>query len=146
MVPEIDTATASQLDRVGRALVILGSVIVEAVTTVLALLLAWYISYFSDGSVDRGLAAVLDAWFVWVAAAVIIGMVVAALAWVMRGGTIALLLGGIGGFLVVVAGLRVVVGTSPDTHWLLGFVAAALGGLLLSGGASVRLLARVFAR
>ncbi len=119
--------------------------ILDAVTTALALLLAWYISYFADGSVERGLAAVLDLWFIWVAAVVLIGIVVAALARVMRGGSIALLLGGIGGFLVTLAGLQLVVGASPQVFWLLALAAAVIGGLALSGGASVRLLARAFA-
>ncbi len=139
----MDDVTASQLDRAGRAMVVIGAFILDAAITALALVLAWYISYFADGSVDRGLAAMLDVWFVWVAAVVLIVSVVAALARVMRGGSIALLLGGIGGFGVMLAGLRVVAGTSPHEFWLLVFAAAAIGGLALSGGASVRLLARL---
>ncbi len=134
--------TAHRLDRIGATLVVIGVVLLDALATFIGLAGAWFISTFTDGSDERGLAVIADLWPVWVVAVVLIAIVVVALAQLLRGGSSALLFGGLGGLAVASVGVGVLLAGSYEvvrTSLLLAMVA---GGLLLALGAAARLAAR----
>ena len=131
----------SRLDRAGRALLIVGALVLGPLAVLLVLFVAWFISYFGDGSAERGLAAMTDVWPVWLVALAVIAVVVAALVWMIRGGRVALTLAAVSGLAFGAAGLWML-GTGHDDgiRWTLIRV-GVLGGLALTSGAAVRLTA-----
>lgn len=134
--------TRSRLDRAGRALVAFGAIVLGLLAVLLVVGAAWFISYFGDGSGERGLAAMLDVWPVWLFAVVVIALVAVTLAWVVRGGRVALVTGGIGGLMIGVVGITMLVtGQHDELRWLLLLIGAT-GGLTLASGAAGRLAAR----
>jgi hypothetical protein len=138
----MDWAKSQRLDRVGQRLVVTGVLVIDALVTVLALVVGWYASYFSDGSHERGLAALLDVWPVWIFVAGVIGISAMALGLVARGGRIALLLGGQGGLVLASAAFGSLAAGGLGGDRVVVLAVAAAGGLALAAGAASRLASR----
>ena len=146
MADQPDPETRHRLDRAGRALMTFGAVVIGLLGALLTLGAAWFVSYFGDGSAERGLAAMLDVWFVWLFAVAVIVLVAVALVWVVRGGQVALMAGGIAGLTIGVIGVTMLsTGHDDGLRWLLILI-GAIGGLALASGAVVRLVARARSR
>ena len=142
MADQPDRETRHRLDRAGRALMNFGAIVLGPLAVLLTLGAAWFISYFSDDSAERGLAAMLDVWPVWLFAVATIVLVVVTFGWVVRGGRVALVAGGIGGFTIGVIGLTMLLtGRDDDLRWLVILIGTT-GGLALASGALARLLER----
>jgi ABC-type transport system involved in multi-copper enzyme maturation permease subunit len=98
----MNTAAWGLVDRAGR---ILGALVVSALAVLLSLGAAWFISWFSDDSAARGLAAMVDVWPIWLLAVAVIALLAVFLARVIRRGAVALMLGAIVGLIITMAGL-----------------------------------------
>ena len=133
---------ARNLDGTGRALVVTGVLLIESLTILFAVAAGWFISYFSDDSPERGLAALLDVWPVWVVAVVFIVVVTVALARVARGGSVALGLGGLAGLVIAGATFWILWTGSHEAFRAMLLGAGLVGGLALAAGAAARLSAR----
>ena len=144
MADQPHPATRRRLDRAGRALMTSGAVVLGLLGALLTVGAAWFISYFGDGSAERGLAAILDVWFVWLFAVAVIVLMAVALVWVVRGGQVALMAGGIAGLTIGVIGVSMLsTGHDDGLRWLLILI-GAIGGLALASGVVVRLVARSY--
>jgi hypothetical protein len=134
--------TRRRLDRAGRALMTGGAAVIGLLGALLTLGAAWFISYFGDGSAERGLAAMLDVWFVWLLAVAVIVLVAVALVWTIRGSQVALVAGGIAGLTISVIGMTMLsTGHDDGLRWLL-IIIGAIGGFALALGSVMRLVAR----
>ena len=121
-----------------------GAIVLGLLGVLLTFGAAWFISYFGDGSAERGLAAMLDVWFVWLFAVAVIVLVVVALVRAVRGGQVALMVGGIAGLTIGVIGVTMLsTGHDDGLRWLLILI-GAIGGLALASGAAVRFVARSY--
>lgn len=136
---------AGRLDRTGRVLVVAGGLITLPLFALSTLALAWFITYFGDDSGECELACQAGN-PLWYIAMAVIAVVALAIARMVRGGTIALVLGGLLGLTVALCAL-VTLPLVARGGWsgLLGVtyvVAMVGGGLALAIGATARLRAR----
>jgi hypothetical protein len=138
----MNAAARGRLDRAGRILATVGALVVGALAVLFTLGAAWFISYFGDDSAARGLAAMVDVWPIWLLAVAVIAFVAVVLAWVIRGGAVALVLGAIVGLIITMAGLTMLAtGRDDDLRWLV-ILAGTGGGVALASGVAARLAAR----
>jgi hypothetical protein len=141
VIDPASSATHSRLDRAGRALVVAGAIVLGPIAVLLVSAAAWFVSYFSDGSAERGLAAITDVWPVWLLALAVIALVVVALARAIRGGGLALAWASIGGLAIGAIGFALLVtGQHDGVRWVLLLV-GTVGGLALASGSVARLAA-----
>jgi hypothetical protein len=131
-------ATASaRLDRAGRILVRLGSLVAAVFVALPAFLFALLILALADSSTTVEGQTFVAALMVF-AVAVVVTVVM-----MLRGGTLSLALGGIGAF--IVGSVALVLTSQQDIEWfvLVGQVAlVAASSLALALGAALRLIAR----
>jgi hypothetical protein len=130
-----------RLDRTGRRLVLLGGFVVGSLTVLAIVAAASFFAYFGDDSGDCD-AACQTGNPPWYVAVVLIVIVMLGFARLVRGGSNALVLGGLWGTVVALSGLVLlwIGGHGPVDATLV--VAAVGGGLALAIGAAARLRAR----
>lgn len=141
MADRTDRDAAERLDREGRRLVTIGALVGGPLAALSTLLVAWFITYFGDDSGACELACQTGNPFWWIAA-VLIALEVLALARMVRGGAIALVLGGLAGLGVALLGLAYL---SRGSHGVIAalYLVAVIGSCLaLALGAAARLWAR----
>jgi hypothetical protein len=141
-----DQLSSRRLDRTGRALLCAGTFVLGALAVLFGLVAAWFMSYFSDGSAERGLVAMVDAWPAWVVTLVLIAIVIVALTRVVRGGSTALLLGCLAGLMVALAGVWLLLAGGHDVFRAMLLVAAVAGAAAMAAGAAAQLVARSVSR
>ena len=132
----------ARLERSGRVLVAVGTLLLEPLAIASVLLAAWFITYFADDSADRGLGAITDLWPVWLVALGVIAAVIVAFARIVLGGRVALVAGQLGGGLVAVGALWMLITGNDDGVRTLAIAAGLAGGVALASGATARRMAR----
>jgi uncharacterized sodium:solute symporter family permease YidK len=150
----MDAMGSARLDRTGRILVRLGGLVAVVLVALPAIGgLALFTLIFASG--EGSLCATLGCHpLLWVLALLALGVVVAVIATIrrmLRGGTVALVLGSIGGFIVGVRGVLTLAseyqqGEEPGTLFAGFLMVVGLAGGALALGSALRLIARRQAR
>ena len=133
-------------DRDGLVLVIVGTVLAGPIMVLAPILVAWFVSTFSDGCGDRFLGCISGLWPVWVVALLIAIAAAAILVGMALGRRVALVLGGSSGLALALVGIWQLAAGGHEPARALLLLAGLVGGAALAAGAATRLDRRGQAR
>ena len=141
MIERTNRNAGERLEREGRRLVAIGALVGGPLAALATLSVAWFITYIGDDSGECEVACQTGN-PLWYIAGAVIALEVLTLARMVGGGSIALLLGGLGGLGVALLGLAYLSRGGHGALPALYLVAIIGSGLALALGAAARLTAR----